>query len=155
MSRVQGIPQRMQGITMERIIPLFAIASLDHDRYPGVKIQYLAGDSALVNCDLLEISGLLSSKDTLQRALGIPSAPPYTTVANRVSNTPTHPLLAGRPAPHPPQPSTQASAVAYPPPRGLPWNYIAAMMQEDKTCPGYHFNHPEDSPRLKFHQEVG
>ena len=28
-------------------------------------------------------------------------------------------------------------------------------MREDKSCPGCHFNHHEDSPRLKLHQEVG
>ena len=32
MSRVLGIPQRMHSITMERIIPIFAIVSLDHER---------------------------------------------------------------------------------------------------------------------------
>ena len=64
MSRVRGISQYIQGITMERIILLFSITSLDHDCYPGVNICYLAGDAALVNCDLLEISGLISSKDT-------------------------------------------------------------------------------------------
>ena len=37
MSRVSVISQRMQGITMDKIIPLFAIASMYHDRYPGVK----------------------------------------------------------------------------------------------------------------------
>ena len=47
---------------MESIFPLFAIASLDHDRYPGVKSRYLAGDATLVNCDLLKLSGLLSRK---------------------------------------------------------------------------------------------
>ena len=78
MSRVQGISQRMQGVTIEHIIPLFSIASLDHDRYPGVKSCYLAGDAALVNCGLLELSGLLSSEDTRQCALVIPNAPPST-----------------------------------------------------------------------------
>ena len=29
------------------------------------------------------------------------------------------------------------------------------MMREDKSCPGFHFNHPNDSTKLKFHQEVG
>ena len=52
-SRVRGISQRIHGITMERIIPLFAIAGLNHDQYPGVKSHYLTGDAALVNCDLL------------------------------------------------------------------------------------------------------
>ena len=155
MSRVRGISQLMQGITMERIIPLFFIASPDHDHYPGVKSIYLVGDAALVNCNLLELSGLLSSEETRQRALGIPSAPPSNTVANDVRNTPTQPPPSGLPTPHPPQPPTQSSAVAYPPPRGFPWKCIAAMMWEDKSYLGCHFNHPKDSPRLKFRQEVG
>ena len=29
------------------------------------------------------------------------------------------------------------------------------MMRKDKSCPGCHFNHPDDSPKLKFRQEVG
>ena len=29
------------------------------------------------------------------------------------------------------------------------------MMRKDKSCPGCHFNHPDDSPKIKFHQEVG
>ena len=91
MSRVRGISQRMQGVTIYRIIPLFAIASLDHERYPGVKSRYLAGDTALVNCDLLQLSVLLSSEENRQRALGIPTIPPSTTSANWVSNTQNNP----------------------------------------------------------------
>ena len=49
MSRVSGISQQMHVVTINRIIPLFAIASLDHKIYPGVKIRYLAGDTALIN----------------------------------------------------------------------------------------------------------
>ena len=62
MLRVQGISQRMQGVKIDRIIPLFAITSLDHDQYPGEKSRYLAGDTTVVNCDLLQLSDLLSSK---------------------------------------------------------------------------------------------
>ena len=62
MLRVQGISQRMQGVKIDRIIPLFAITSLDHDQYPGVKSRYLAGDTTVVNCDLLQLSDLLSSE---------------------------------------------------------------------------------------------
>ena len=86
MSRVRGIAQRMHGVTIDRIIPLLAIASLYHKRYPGVKSRYLAGDTAMVNCYLQQLSGLLSSKETRKRALGITAAPPSTTSANRVSN---------------------------------------------------------------------
>ena len=59
MSRVRGIAKRMHGVTIDSIIPLFAIASLDHERYPGVKSRYLAGDTALVNCNLLQLSGFI------------------------------------------------------------------------------------------------
>ena len=58
-SRVRGIAQRMHGVKIDRIIPIFAIASLYHEIYPGVKSRYLVGYTALVNCDLLQLSGLL------------------------------------------------------------------------------------------------
>ena len=62
MSRVRGIAQHMHGVTIDRIIPLFAIASLDHEIYPGLKSRYIAGDTALVNFGLLQLIGLLSSE---------------------------------------------------------------------------------------------
>ena len=129
--------------------------SLDHDRYPGVKSFYLAGDTALVNCNLLQLRSLLSSKETRQHVLGIPNAPTSNTVVNCVSNTPSNPPQNGLPAPHPPQPPAQSSSVAYPPAREVPWKCIATMIQEENSCPGCHFNHPDDSPRLKFNQYVG
>ena len=129
MPRVQGISQRMQGITMERIISLFAIASLDNERYLCLNSRYLAGDSALVNCDLLNISGLLSSEETGHRVLVIPSAPPSTTIYNCLSNTPTQNTLEGLSALQPRPPPAQSSSVSYSPPRELPWKCITAMMQ--------------------------
>ena len=87
--------------------------------------------------------------------MGIPNAPPSNTIANRLSNTPTNPPQTRRPAPQPPQPPTQSSAIAYPPARGVPWKCITAMMWEETICPERHFNHLDDSPRLKFYQEVG
>ena len=64
---------------MEKMIPLLDIASLDHNRYHGMKIRYLAGKPALVNCNLLNLSGLLSRKDTRQQALGLPISTPLAT----------------------------------------------------------------------------
>ena len=66
MSRVRGIAQRMHRVTIDRIIPIFNIDSLNHERYLGVKSLYLAGDTAMVNYDLLEQSGLLQSEETIQ-----------------------------------------------------------------------------------------
>ena len=106
MLRVRGIAQRMHGMKIDRIIPLFTIEIIDHERYPRVKSRYLAGDTALVNCDLLQLSSLLSSRETRQRALVIPAIPPSTTSVNCVSNTQNNPQNE-RTAPTPHQPTTQ------------------------------------------------
>ena len=37
MSRVHVIAQQMHGVTIDRICPLFATLSRDHERYPGAK----------------------------------------------------------------------------------------------------------------------
>ena len=132
MSMLRSISQNMQGVTIDRIIHLFASAGLEHDRCRVVNSRYLAGDTALVNCDLLQLSGLLSSEEMRQRALGIPNIPPSTTIANRVSNKPINPPQNGRPTPHPPQTPAQSSRVVYPHARIVPWKCIAAIVQEDK-----------------------
>ena len=146
MPRVRGIAQRMHRVNIYRIIPLFAIASLDNERYPGVKIRYLVGDTALVNCGLLQLSGLLSSKETRQRALGITAVSPSTTSVNRVSHNNSQNEC---PVPSQHQPITPSPSM------GVSWMCIAMMIIDNKSCPGCHFNHPEDSQNLKFHQEVG
>ena len=109
----------MHVVTIERIIPLFAIASLEHERYPGVRSSYLAGDTALINCDLLQISGVLSSEETRQQALGITAILLSTTSVNCVSNTNNKPQNE-LPVPAQHQPTTQSSNVPYPPSRGVP-----------------------------------
>ena len=127
MLRVCGIAQRMHGVTIDCIIPLFDIASLDYESYPGAKSRYLAGDTALVNCDLLQLSSLISSEETRQHPLGISSIPPPTTSVKSVSNTQNNPQNE-RPASLPHQPTTQSPNVTYPPTRGIPWKCIVAMI---------------------------
>ena len=155
MLRVYGISQWMQGVKIDCIILLFAIASLDHDQYPGMKSRYLAGYTALVHCNLLQLGSILSSAETRQLALGIPNAPPSNTIPNCVLNTTSNPPQNGRPDLQPLQPRTKSSTLACPPARGLPWKCITAMMGEEKYCPGCHFNHPDDFPKLKFYRDVG
>ena len=92
----------MQGVTIECIIPLFAINSLDHEMYQEVKSRYLTGFSTLANYNPLQLSGVLSSGKKRQRALGITNAPPSNSISNCVSNTPSNPPQNGRPAPQPP-----------------------------------------------------
>ena len=139
---------------MEKIISLFTIASLDHEFCPKVKIRYLAGDPALFKCNLLDLSGLISSKETRQQALQLPSSTPLAT-ANRMSDAQAQPPPTGPPQPCIFQTTTTPSPMDFPPPRGFPWKFIAKMVHFDMSCPVYQFNKPNDSPCLNFYQEVG
>ena len=153
-SRICSISQQMQGVTMDIIIPILAIASLDHDLYPSMNSRYLVGDPTLVNCNLLDLSGLLSIKETMQQALGLPISTPLVMV-NCVSVSQSQPPPTGCPKPLPIQPLTMTLPTDYPPPRGVACKRTAAMVRSDTSFPGCHFNKPNDSPHLKFHQEVG
>ena len=70
MSRDRGISQQMQGLTTNKIISLFAIASLTQNCYPGVNSRYLADNSTLVNFNLLDLISILFSEETRHKALG-------------------------------------------------------------------------------------
>ena len=96
MSRVHVISQYMQGITMDAIIPLFSIASLYHNRCPGVNSRYHVGDPALFNCKLLDIIGLLPVEESRQKVLVLTRSTPSAT-ENRVYNTQTQPPPTGHP----------------------------------------------------------
>ena len=41
MSCVRGVSQLLQGISMDKIIPLSEITSLYYNRYPGINTRYL------------------------------------------------------------------------------------------------------------------
>ena len=150
MSRIRGISQRIQGVLLEKMIPLFAIASLDHDWYPWVKSRYLADDPALVNCNLFNLTGLLSSEETRKQALGLLRSTPLST-ANLISNAQAQSPPTVLPQSHLRQPIMNPSPMDYPPPRGFPWKCIAAMVRFDTLYPGCHINKPDDPPCLKFH----
>ena len=107
----------MRGVLTKKTIALFAIASLDHDRYPGMKSQCLAGNPALVNCNLLDFNSLIYSEDIRQQALGLLSSTPMAT-ANRVSDVQAQPPQTGCLQPRPSQTTTTPSPMDYPTPRG-------------------------------------
>ena len=52
-------------------------------------------------------------------------------------------------------PTGTCPATDHPPARGVPKKYTPEIILTDCSCPGFHFNKPNESPRLKFHQEVG
>ena len=139
MPRVRGIAQQMHGVTIDRIIPLFFNSESRSQKISRGESRYLAEDTTLVNCDLLQLSGLFSSKETRQRARGITAVPQSTPSVNQVSH---NNLKNERPVPAQHQPTTPSSNVPYPPSRGVPWNCIALIIREDKSCPGCHFNQP-------------
>ena len=119
-----------------------------------MKRWYLEGNPTLVNCNLLDLIGLLSIEETRQQSLGLPSSTPPATF-NRGYDSQSQSPSTGLPQPRPSQPTMTMSPMDYPPRRGVPWKCIASMVFSDTSCSGCHFNKPDESPRLKLHQEVG
>ena len=88
---------------MDKIIPLFGIASLYNECCPGINSRYLAVDPSLVNCDLLDISGILSTEETHQQALGLPTEVPRVTAKRTPDVTaPPPPTKRNQTLPGPP-----------------------------------------------------
>ena len=152
MSRVCDIAQRMYGVTIDRIIPLLEIASLDHKIYPEVKIRYLVGDTALVNCNLLRLSGIFSSKDTRQRALGISAVHPSTTSVNRVSNNNSQ---NERPVPDQHQPTMPSSNAPYPPSKGGILEVHSVYDPRRQVMSVVSFQSPHGFPEAQIPQRSG
>ena len=98
-----------------RIISIFSIETLDHDRDPGVKSRYITGDATLMTCNLIDLSSVLSIEETWQQAFGLPSAPQPTTFANRAYCTPPHP------PPPPPPKNANPHVLPNPQHKNLPW----------------------------------
>ena len=119
MSRVCGIPQGMRGVLVEKTIPLFPIASLYHNHYPGMKSWYITGDPALVNFKLINLRGLIYSEDTRKQSLGFMGSKP-TAKENHVSNAQVQTTPSGRLQPRPIHMKTRLPPMYYQPPRGGP-----------------------------------
>ena len=89
-----------------------------------------------------------------KRPVSNPCDSQYQHLQPRKTVCPTH-KRDPHPQPCPSQTPTPTSSVDYPPPRGVPWNCITAMMRDDKSCLVCHFNKLDYTPRLNFHQEMG
>ena len=55
MKTVCKISEHLKGANIIQLMPLFAIANLDQDKYPGLMPHYLADDPALVHANLLSL----------------------------------------------------------------------------------------------------
>ena len=100
------------------------------------------------------LSGLLFSEETHQQSLGLSTEVPRVT-AKRTSDVTAPPPLTNWNHTLPVPPNGTCSHTDYPPSRGVPWKYTAEKISTDRSCPRCHFNKPNESLRLKFHQEVG
>ena len=141
MSCVRGVSKCLQGISIDEITPLFKIAILDQNRYPGIKSRYLARYLELINCDLLGLSGIIYSKETRQQALGLPADVPRVT-EKWTSDVTAPPPPTNRNQTCPGTPTGTCPTTYYPPTRGFPWKPKAEMIRTDRSCTVCHLTKP-------------
>ena len=89
LSRVRGFANRLAGVSMDSVMPLFAILGMDHSKYDGLLSRFTSGDASVVGADLPTLEHLMMGEDRRKEAMGITSAPIPS--ANRATQGPPEP----------------------------------------------------------------
>jgi len=157
MQRVRSLAERLDGVVLSQLMPLFAIANLDKDRYPGLVQRYIADDPALTNATLLSLQSMMTREERRHAAIhGCPPATPSQSriepAIQRVSGTPKD-SAAKTP------PDCQRMQPEYPPFRGISWGKISAVYKNADSCPACHYNNSDSAEwkkeRVLIHRTVG
>ena len=119
MQTVCEIGDRLRGVDIQQLMPLFAIANIDQDKYPGLMSRYVADDPALLRANLLSLGQILSTEEKRHKFLNRNLGPSFPS-AQRASGS-----SAPAPSPSPtPAPTPTPGDYSYPPSRGVAWKYI-------------------------------
>ena len=94
LSRVRGFVNCLQGVTMDSVMPLFAILGMDHSKYDGLLSRFTSGDASVVLADIPTLEILMAGEDRQKAALDITPAP--TPSANCVTQGPPNPQAGTR-----------------------------------------------------------
>ena len=60
---VYDIGECFEGVDIIQLVPLFAIANLDQDKYPGLMSRHLADDPTLIHANLLSLGQMMAAKE--------------------------------------------------------------------------------------------
>ena len=148
LSRVRGFANRLAGVSMDSVMPLFAILGMDHSKYDGLLSRFTSGDASVVTADLPALELLMLGEDRRKEAMGITPVPIPS--ANRATQGPPNNNnhsddQGGNPRGPPPLPPPEA---IFPPTKGVRWPQIKALFEDKKSCPHCH-------SRDKFHWTTG
>eukprot|EP00581_Thalassiosira_minuscula_P002424 CAMPEP_0183736440 /NCGR_PEP_ID=MMETSP0737-20130205/49280_1 /TAXON_ID=385413 /ORGANISM="Thalassiosira miniscula, Strain CCMP1093" /LENGTH=643 /DNA_ID=CAMNT_0025970447 /DNA_START=56 /DNA_END=1984 /DNA_ORIENTATION=- len=153
MHRVRGIRDRLEKVTIDELLPLFAIANMDKDRYPGLTQRYIMADPALLNATVVSLEEEMTQEEMRLVALGITSDASNLPSANRAGgNQPPAPAPAPTPAPSP-APATFQST--YPPDKSLNWDKMALVGDDTSICPACFWRAEPTNDKLTFHRTKG
>jgi hypothetical protein len=153
MRKVRGYATRLHQVTVDQLMPLFALLGLDQGRYRGILDRFTAGDPAVVNVDINALEELMLAEDVRRSTINPGDVPLSQPSANRA--TQRGPAPAPSPCAPAPAPSLSDDAplgpndpAVYPPHRGLQWKRVNVVFKEKKMCP-FCF------ARASFHWEEG
>ena len=64
MSRVRGFATRLQGVTIDDLMPLFTLIGMNHDQYSGLLARFTSGEPAIVNATTSDLERLVIEEDS-------------------------------------------------------------------------------------------
>ena len=151
MARVCSYINRLHGVTIGKLMPLFAMVSMDESWFGGILQRYSAGEPAVVSADLTKLEELMEDETIRRRAINLDGADVQAR-ANRARGNTRGPAPSPAPFPGPaPAPSpSPAPAPTFPPTRGPQWSKVQAAFTESPRamCGNCYCRDP-------FHWEVG
>ena len=71
--RVRGFAQRLKGVTIDTLMPLFALNGMYQSLYNGTLSRFTSGDPTLISADLTALEDIMTQEVSIKRELGIVS----------------------------------------------------------------------------------
>jgi hypothetical protein len=143
-ARARGLEAQASGLSVSRLVYLFALKGLPPDQYEGIFQRYYQNDPAVVKGTVQTLSDLITAEDQLRSIAAPGSSPP---AANRSSDSSTRCRNQPKDDTESPPPQ-QPPPPAYPPDKPPHFSLINQLFKDNKKCPICH--HP-----ITRHEEFG
>ena len=145
MARLRIIEVRLQGMTIDEVLPLIAMSNTNQDLHPALMTQYIQGDTSVVNATVYTIESDMDQEDLCCCALiiGPHLMLPISAAQHVGTATQTTPLALA--------PIIYISVMSF-----VDWRVMGLDIEVLTQCLSYFYRHSDPNDEcIKFHREVG
>ena len=121
----RGLAYMLRNVDVKKLIAMFIIKTMDSaGQYPGICKAYKDGNPTVLGCTLEQLRDKVVLEGERNGIFGLPDVVPSANCGQK------------KPAPsNDDQPKQEVMQVAYPPARGVQWEFFRKWIKEHKQCP--------------------